>query len=101
MKKKILVIEDDELLNSGLCYNIQKHDMTPYSAYGVEDVRSSLRAETFDLILLDVNLPDGSGFDLAKEIAFLCGGDDLHTFIHFYLLPEKTESVPAGGTDSE
>lgn len=68
MKKKILVIEDDELLNSGLCYNIQKHDMIPYSAYGVEDARSSLRAETFDLILLDVNLPDGSGFDLAKEI---------------------------------
>ena len=68
MEKKILVIEDDEILNSGLCYNIQKFDMIPFSAYSMEEAKNSLRKETFDLILLDVNLPDGSGFDFARDI---------------------------------
>lgn len=65
--KKILVIEDDEILNSGLCYNIQKIELFPVSAYCIKDAKEKLKGETFDLILLDVNLPDGNGFDFAKE----------------------------------
>ncbi|MDD3206636.1 MAG: response regulator transcription factor [Lachnospiraceae bacterium] len=66
--KKVLVIEDDEIMNSGLCYNIQKIDMNPVSAYGMEEAREILKGESFDLILLDVNLPDGNGFDFAREM---------------------------------
>lgn len=65
--KKILVMEDDEILNAGLCYNIQKKEMLPVSAYSIKDAKEKLKKETFDLILLDVNLPDGNGFDFAKE----------------------------------
>ena len=67
MQTQILVIEDDELLNSGLCYHLQKRGITPFSAYGIEEAKSLLTQEHFDLILLDVNLPDGNGFDLARE----------------------------------
>ena len=65
--KKILVMEDDEILNAGLCYNIQKKEMLPISVYSIEAAKEKLKKETFDLILLDVNLPDGNGFDFAKE----------------------------------
>lgn len=65
--KKILVIEDDEILNSGLCYNIQKKELSPVPSYCLKDAEEKLNEETFDLILLDVNLPDGSGFDFAKK----------------------------------
>lgn len=68
MENKILVIEDDELLNSGLCYNIQKLGMVPLSAYSIAEAQNSLREETFDLILLDINLPDGNGFSFAEEL---------------------------------
>ena len=67
MQKQILVIEDDEILNAGLCYNLQKRDMLPFSAGSIEEVKKLMKQETFDLILLDINLPDGSGFDFAKE----------------------------------
>ncbi len=67
MQKQILVIEDDEILNAGLCYNLQKRDMLPFSAGSIEEAKKLLKQETFDLILLDINLPDGSGFDFAKE----------------------------------
>lgn len=60
-------MEDDEILNAGLCYNIQKKEMLPVSAYSIKDAKEKLKKETFDLILLDVNLPDGNGFDFAKD----------------------------------
>lgn len=68
MQKQILVIEDDEILNAGLCYNIQKIDMVPFSAYNMEDAKEKMRNQSFDLILLDINLPDGNGFDFAKKV---------------------------------
>ena len=47
--------------------NLQKRDMLPFSAGSIEEAKKLMKQETFDLILLDINLPDGSGFDFAKE----------------------------------
>lgn len=67
LEKRILVVEDDEILNSGLCYNLQKRGIVPFSAYSIEEAEDNIKKEKFDLILLDVNLPDGDGFVFAKE----------------------------------
>ncbi len=64
-----MIIEDDEILNAGLCYNLQKRKIEPFSAGSIKEARRSLVGNTYDLILLDVNLPDGSGFEFAREIA--------------------------------
>ncbi len=72
MKKKILVIEDDEILNSGLCYQIQNADMIPFPVCSIKEAGNRLAAESFDLILLDVNLPDGNGFDFARDVISRC-----------------------------
>lgn len=66
--KQILVVEDDVMLNSGLCYNLE---LDGYKATPSHDAATSLekmRSESFDLIILDVNLPDGDGFELCKKI---------------------------------
>ncbi len=66
--KHILVVEDDIMLNSGLCYNLE---LDEYQAVCVHDTATAwekIKDESFDLIVLDVNLPDGSGFDLCKKI---------------------------------
>lgn len=67
MEKRVLVVEDDEILNAGLCFNLQKRDLMPFSAGCIDEAKDFLRRESFDLILLDVNLPDGNGFDFARE----------------------------------
>ena len=64
---RVLVIEDDEILNGGLCYNLQKRGLTPFSVYTIKEARKLLSQETYDLILLDVNLPDGNGFRFAQD----------------------------------
>lgn len=68
---RVMVIEDDEILNGGLCYNLQKRGITPFPAYTIEEAKSLLSKEAYDLILLDVNLPDGSGFQFAQDIIAL------------------------------
>lgn len=64
---KILIVEDDSTIRSGLKYCLE------YEGYEVCEASSkketmALLTKDINLILLDVNLPDGSGFDLFKEI---------------------------------
>lgn len=65
---KILIIEDDLSLINGLSFVIKKH------GYELDVARTSLEADTiwtdgkYDLVILDVSLPDGSGFDICKRI---------------------------------
>ena len=64
---KIMIIEDDEILNGGLCYNLQKRGIIPVPAYTLAEAKKLLAEASFDLILLDVNLPDGDGFQFARD----------------------------------
>lgn len=65
---RILVVEDDHLLNHTLSYNLSA---AGYCVDGVMSKRvaiSFLEKQDYDLIVLDVNLPDGNGFDICREI---------------------------------
>lgn len=64
---RILVVEDDKLLNTTLCYNLS------FAGYSVDAALTKAQAvqlnskNSYDLIVLDVNLPDGNGFDFCQE----------------------------------
>lgn len=66
--KRILVVEDDIMLNSGLCYNLQLDNYEAVPAYNVSSAEENIRDTDFDLIILDINLPEVSGFDFCKII---------------------------------
>ncbi len=65
---KILVVEDDELLNGGICFNLQNEGYEPIPVYDLKSAQGYVKSQNIDLILLDVNLPDGNGFDFAEKI---------------------------------
>ena len=65
---RILVIEDDQLLNGGLCFNLQNAGYETIPVYDLKNAYPVVKSQKFDLMLLDVNLPDGNGFDFAREI---------------------------------
>lgn len=69
--KRILVVEDDIMLNSGLCYNLQLDQYEVVPAYTTAAALEKIKSENFELIVLDVNLPDGDGFDLCKQIKIM------------------------------
>ncbi|MEA4926974.1 MAG: response regulator transcription factor [Syntrophomonadaceae bacterium] len=66
--RRILAVEDDVMLNSGLCYNLELDGYKAVPAHSWETAMEKIKGETFDLIILDVNLPDGNGFELCKKI---------------------------------
>ncbi|WP_102289890.1 response regulator transcription factor [Eisenbergiella massiliensis] len=66
--KQILIVEDDNLLNKTLAYNLVSDGYGITSASNARTAASALNSKVFDLVLLDINLPDGSGYDLCRLI---------------------------------
>ena len=66
--KRILIVEDDALLNKTLAYNLSSDgwDVTP--ALNARTAASLLAGTEYDLVLLDINLPDGNGYDLCELV---------------------------------
>lgn len=66
--KRILIVEDDRALGDGLCLALGSSEAEPSLCRTLSAARSALEAEDFDLLVLDVNLPGGSGLSLLREL---------------------------------
>lgn len=66
--KQILIVEDDGFLNRMLSYNLEQDGYAITSAHNAKTAAEALQKREFDLVLLDVNLPDGDGFDLCQRV---------------------------------
>lgn len=66
--KQILIVEDDALLNKTLAYNLASDGYGITSALNYKTASERLTTDEYDLVLLDINLPDGNGYDLCRLI---------------------------------
>ena len=66
--QKILYVEDDLSLIDGLQYTLENSGYAVDNAKTVKEALSLFRKNRYDLLLLDVTLPDGTGFDICKEV---------------------------------
>ena len=66
--QQILIVEDDHTLNQGLCKALAGEQRQVVSCENITDARAQMELGTVSLVLLDINLPDGSGLDFLKEI---------------------------------
>lgn len=65
---RLLIVEDDKLLNSTLVFNLSSFGYMIDSAMTKQGAENFCKKQDYDLIVLDINLPDGNGFDLCVEI---------------------------------
>jgi len=63
---KILLIEDNLSIVESLEYSLTKNGLKVEKSYTIKDAKEKINKEEIDLIILDVTLPDGNGFDLFK-----------------------------------
>lgn len=66
--KKILLIEDDEHLRRGISFTLEQEGYVVISHDRVNGAIERLKNEQPSLVILDVNLPDGNGLELCKDI---------------------------------
>ena len=65
---KILLLEDDLILNEILEEHLNNKDFQVITTFSSNEAIKYIYSQTFDLLLLDVNVPDLNGFELLKEL---------------------------------
>ena len=65
---KILLVEDNIMLAKGLIYSLNQQSFDIVHKTNVKDSKEFLKDNKVDVIILDISLPDGNGFDLYKSI---------------------------------
>ena len=65
---RILLLEDDEALGRGICMALETPDCTVTHCATRLQATDILQNMVFDLLILDINLPDGSGLDLLRAL---------------------------------
>lgn len=66
--EKILLVEDDSTLAMGIEYSLKNEGYLIDTAKNYKTGKELFDSQDFDLIILDIGLPDGNGFDLCKYI---------------------------------
>jgi DNA-binding response OmpR family regulator len=66
--KKILIVEDDSTLAFGLDFTLKNEGFDVVMAGSLEQAKGEFEKNKFDFILLDVKLPDGTGYEFCKVI---------------------------------
>ncbi|WP_130805685.1 response regulator transcription factor [Senegalia massiliensis] len=64
----ILLVEDDKALAMGIEFSLKENGYEVFNTSTIKESKKIYEEEKIDLILLDINLPDGSGYDLCKDI---------------------------------
>lgn len=65
---KLFLLEDDSAIVTGLAYSLQNEGYTVSIAKTVKEACEIISNEDFSLYILDLTLPDGSGYDVCKAI---------------------------------
>ena len=64
----ILLVEDDKNISNTVSYYLQSKGYGIYTAKTVKEAIEKMRCHAYDLLLLDINLPDGTGYDVYQEM---------------------------------
>ena len=64
----IFLLEDDKILSKGISIALKKDEHSVVTAYGYLEALQKYQNGKYDLFLLDINLPDGSGLEFCRKI---------------------------------
>ena len=67
-KKLIMILEDDTDLAGGIELSLQSEELNFIICQSIAEARKALRAYQFDLLIFDLNLPDGNGLEFCQEL---------------------------------
>lgn len=66
--KRVLVVDDEKLIVKGIKFSLEQDDMVVDAAYDGETALELLRANTYDMVLLDIMLPGLTGLEICQQV---------------------------------
>jgi len=96
---KILIIEDDPTLNKNISEALVAEDMVPESVFDGQLAERMLKRATFDCIIMDINLPGISGFELCKNFRAYNTKTPVLMLTAFSELEDKVKGFDCGADD--
>lgn len=66
--KNILLLEDEESVNRGIAFTLEKEDYQVFACKTIEQAKRTFAKKVIQLLICDITLPDGSGLELIREI---------------------------------
>lgn len=96
---RVLIVEDDEMLRDGLTVGLRLAGFSPEAVETCADARAALAASRFEVMVLDLMLPDGSGLDLLR--ALRAEAEDIPVLVLTARdrLDDRVEGLDAGADD--
>ncbi|WP_305966122.1 sigma-54-dependent transcriptional regulator [Marinobacter salsuginis] len=70
-KPTVLIIDDEKNLVSSLMFSLEEEEMTVFAAYDGKSGLAEIEKQTPDVVLLDLKLPDQSGFEVLDQVQAL------------------------------
>lgn len=68
MMKRIIIVEDDAVIASGLVYAFEQEGYDVTHSKNVNEAKAAISTNNYDLAILDMQLPDGTGFEVRESI---------------------------------
>lgn len=88
---KILIVEDNETIIKGLKYFLEQEEFKVDISKTALSCKQKLKENTYDLVILDITLPDGDGFQLCKYIK-----ENMNVSIIFLTAKDEEQDVVLG-----
>ena len=66
--RKVLVVDDEKLIVKGLKFSLEQDDMEVDTAFDGEEAVEKARANSYDIMLLDIMLPKLSGLEVCQLV---------------------------------
>ena len=98
-KANVLIVDDDNIILDSLCefMNLEGYETTP--AVSFAQAAEKLKAQTFSLVITDVNMPDGDGFELLKLIKKKYKGTVAIVITGYGTIESAVEAIKIGAYD--
>lgn len=66
--KKVLVVDDEKLIVKGIKFSLEQDDMDVDCAYDGEEALNMIKANSYDMVLLDIMLPGLTGLEVCQQV---------------------------------
>lgn len=96
---KVLIVEDEKMLAESVASHLSKDGFVTEVAYTYQEAQEKIHLYSYDCIIVDINLPDGLGFDIVQALKQLKATSGIIVISARNALEDKIRSLEIGSDD--